>query len=163
MMRSLTIALVAVLCCGATPLAAQASAARLRILGDTNPDLMPPSCRVHGGSPPIPSSPPEWAQSAHPDRRLDSLNVGQLLIDLSAAPKSDPVTIAAASLDTAPNHAAVANYIREGWIHLQAAAGRYMLRVRTIPVTAFLDSVVVRRGYADTLRLRLGHPWYCGL
>ena len=163
MMRWLTVAFIAVACRSTMLLGQQPSAARLRMQGETNPDAMPPSCRAHGGRPPIPSSPPQWVLSPQSDRRLDSLNVGRLLIALSLAPDSEPVTSAAVSLDTAPNHAAVASYLRDGWVHLQAPAGRYVLRVRTIPVTAFLDSVAVRRGYTDTLRLRLGHPWYCML
>jgi len=143
----------------------QTSPMPLRVLGDVNPDSMPPSCRAHGGTSPVRSAPPLWTRSARPERALDSLDSGRLLIHLTAARTGESLQTGAIYLEAFQPSRRVQGYLADGgWARLQAPAGRYALRVRSIGVgEGVLDSLDVRRGFADTLRLAVGQPWFCGL
>ena len=136
----------------------------LRVLGEANPDSIPASCRVHGGTRPIPWAPPRWMPSTHRDRVLDSLGAGRLLIQLSSARTGETLQSGALDLvSTAPGRP-IRGYVSEGWARLQAPAGRYAMRIRSIGFgEAILDSLDLRRGYADTLKLAVGQPWFCSL
>ena len=138
----------------------------LRIVGDTNPDSMPPSCRVHGGTRPVRSALPVWAPARRLDRRLDSLAAGEVAVHLSSATTGRPFKSAAVSLEPGPPGSVIMRYpTSDGWSRLRAPAGRYLMRIRSIDgaFLALLDSFPIRRGYADTLILVVGHPWLCGL
>jgi len=143
---------------------AQANGSPLRVLGETNPDSEPPSCRAHGGTPPVPSAPPQWARSARRDHTLDSLGIGRLFVYISAARTGEPLQSAALYLEPSLPGIVQGYVAGGGWAHLQAPGGRYALRIRSIQTReAILDSLDVRRGFADTLRLAVGQPWFCGL
>jgi hypothetical protein len=166
-MGRLAVLLLSVLACRASQpiLAAQApSATPLRVLGEANPDSMPPSCRVHGGTPPVAWAPPSWTWSKQRDHGLDSLGAGRLVIHLVSARTGVALQTGALYLEATPPSRPIRGYVSEGWTHLQAPAGRYALRIRSIGLgQAILDSLDVRRGYADTLRLGVGQPWFCRL
>jgi len=52
----------------------------------------------------------------------------------------------------------------DGWAQIQAPAGQYRLHIRSIGgVNAVLDSIVIRRGFTDTLKLEVGQAWACNL
>ena len=146
-------------------LAPQASSVTpLRMLGDANPDSMPPSCRVHGGTAPVKPGLPLWIFSAQRDRALDSLGSGRLLIHLVSARTGEPLQSAALYLESIAPRRPITGYVSEGWARLQAPAGRYALRIRAIGFgAAMIDSLDLRRGYADTLRLAVGQQWFCSL
>ena len=157
--------LVVVVACGAAPrphAAAIPGPSRLRLVGQTNPDSMPPACRAHGGSPPVPSGPMVWAGSSTRDRRLDSLGRGMLVFHVLSARTGAAFPSAVIVLEPA-TFALAAPLTADGRGNMQAPAGTYELRIAAFPVRAFLDSARFRRGYADTLKLVLGQPWYCGL
>jgi hypothetical protein len=136
----------------------------LRVLGDVNPDSMPPSCRAHGGTPPVRSAPPIWVQGRQLDRHLDSLGAGKIFVHLVSARTAIPFATAVISLEPASPRALIAAYTaNDGWAQIQAPARRYAMRVRSIGVAAILDSLLIRRGYADTLMLEVGQAWLCGL
>ena len=105
-MRRTVALLFLLLACRASPpvIAAQADKPiPLRMLGEANPGSMPPSCRVHGGTPPVRSGPVLWARSTHRDRRLDSLGLGRVSIRLVSARTGESIQSAAIYLEpTAP-------------------------------------------------------------
>jgi hypothetical protein len=147
-----------------SPISAQApTRLSVRILGDINPDSAPPSCRAHGGASPVPSEPPVWLESTRRDVRLDSLGAGQLVVRLTSARSGEPFGTAGISLESPPSRSGLTGVGEGGWARLQAPGGRYSIRVRAWVVTALVDSVVIRRGYADTLKLVVGQPWQCYL
>lgn len=77
-----------------------------------------------------------------------------------------PFRSAVVSLEPAPPRVWITVYpSSDGWARLRAPAGRYVMFIRSIDgaVAALLDSFPIRRGYADTLTLVLGHTWLCGL
>ena len=59
--------------------------AMLRIDGEMNPAVKPPSCRVHGGTPPVRSAAPVWTGRAQRDSRLDSLGIGRLSVRVNVS------------------------------------------------------------------------------
>jgi hypothetical protein len=166
-MPRLTALLIFLLACRPPPsvLAPQASTVTaLRMLGEANPDSMPPSCRVHGGTAPVKSGPPLWTWSAQRDRGLDSLGSGRLLVHLVSARTRESLQSAAVYLESTAPRRPITGYVSEGWARLQAPAGRYALRIRAIGFgEAIIDSLDLRRGYADTLRLAVGQRWFCSL
>ena len=159
-MARLTALLIFVLGCRSpTPgLSAPASSrAILHVLGDANPDSMPASCRVHGGASPVAWAPPRWTWSKHPDRSLDSLAAGRLLIHLVAASNGESLQSGALDLTSKSPGRPIRGYVSGGWAHFQAPAGRYSLHIRSIGFgEAILDSLDFRRGYADTVHLAVG-------
>ena len=140
------------------------TSAVIHLDGDTNPRSMPPSCRAHGGTPPVASAPPRWTAGTRRDRRLDSLGVGQLTVHVTSARTEKPFDLALVSLEGSSSPAARAGTVADGWAQLEAPAGRYVLQVRAFAlVRARLDAVSIRRGYTDTVVLVVGQPWKCGI
>ena len=82
----LTVPLLAVTCRGSTPVTLGAPAAlAIHIDGETNPDSMPPSCRYHGGTPPIRSGPPRWMPSGNPSEDSETkASSGDVLLERSS-------------------------------------------------------------------------------
>ena len=163
-MRHAAVLLVLLAAChGASPGHMTPAQLSLRIIGDVNPDSMPPSCRAHGGSPPVQSKAPIWQQNAQSDAHLDSLGFGRISVHLLSARTGQPLSSAVILLEPAPPRGLGATTSSDGWARIQARAGRYRMRIRSIAVNASLDSVSIRRGYADTLKLEVGQAWLCGL
>jgi hypothetical protein len=140
------------------------TALAIHILGAVDPDSMPPSCRAHSGTPPVRSFPPALALSTARDRRLDSLGAGHLLVHVISARTGQPFGSAAILLEPALARRSLIGIAPDGWARVEAPAGRYRMRVRAIAAgDARLDSIDIRRGYVDTLKLAVGQPWICGL
>src|SRR5262245_11435782 len=119
-------------CHSASPAGSSAVPSRLslRVIGDVNPDSMPPSCRAHGSSPPVPSKTPIWTPSARLDARLDSLGRGALAIRLLSARTGQAFSSAGILLEPAPTAGLIAVPSSDGWARLkQVPPGRYRLRI----------------------------------
>ena len=165
MRRSITLfALVAACHAGASRVSSPSSTQlSLRVPGDVNPDSMPPSCRMHGGTPPVRSAPPILIQSMQLDPDLDGGADGKIFIHLVSA-RTDLPFAALISLEPASPRTLIAGRASDsGWVQIQAPARRYVAHIRSIGVSAFIDSLPIRRGYSDTLMLKVGQPWLCGL
>jgi hypothetical protein len=161
----LAAALLAVACLPAAPPTAVLAPklAPIQMNGNTNPDSMPPSCRVHGGSPPVPSGLPRWTAATLNDRWLDSLGRGRLMVHVTSARTGEALKGAAVSLERETEPTPFGSTVSsDGWARIDAPlAGRYALRVLLVGISARVDPIWIRRGRADTLTLVVGNPWMC--
>jgi hypothetical protein len=158
-------ALLAIACLQATPPAAALApkVAPIQMDGNTNPDSMTPSCRMHGGTPPVPSGLPRWSAATLHDRWLDSLGRGRLMVHVTSARTGEAFTGASVLLERDTERTSFGSVVSsDGWARIEVPlAGQYALRVLSVGISARVDPIWIRRGRADTLTLVVGNPWWC--
>lgn len=121
---------------------------------------MPASCRFHGGVAPVRPALPILRLGQRTERKLDSLGRGELWVRIYAVESGDALN-SGFSLEPFGLVGGIERVDRT-WVRMREPAGAYHLRIITWP-NDWRDSINVRRGFADTLILGLGHRWMCNL
>jgi hypothetical protein len=122
---------------------------------------LPPGCSpMHGGIPATPDAPPRWFLATTSDSALVAQRLGRVLVFVDSGTSAVSIRDASVVLNA-----------ERGWVsgmrldatrsRFDAKAGRYRMLVRQMLYDRWSDSVTIREGYADTLRVGLGRPKIC--